>query len=118
MSTCCEDPTEPRKIDPRELVREQERYGNLVRDLFTDDPERIILKQLNEANSYLRELAALRAHFPSVRFRAIELLDKKSLPVLECICKNEADTPFGEAAKARIEHLQNEIGLWGTLFHS
>ncbi len=56
MGTCCDDPTELHKIDPRELVREQKRYGNLVRDLFTDDPEKVILKQLNEASHYLREL--------------------------------------------------------------
>jgi hypothetical protein len=117
MSTCCEDPTEPRKIDPRELLREQERFGNLVRDPFTDNPERVMLKQLNEANSYLRELAALKAHFPSVRCRAIELLDKKSLPVLESLCKEEADTQFGIAAKSRIEQLQHETGLLGKLFH-
>jgi hypothetical protein len=78
MTSCCDDPTEPRKIDPRELKREQERYGNLVRDLFTDDPERVMLKQLHEANTYLRELAALRAHYPSIRCHAIELLDKKA----------------------------------------
>jgi len=32
---CCDDPTEPRKIDRRDLIRLQEDYGNLVRDLFT-----------------------------------------------------------------------------------
>ena len=76
--SCCDDPTEIHKIDPRELVREQQHYGNLVRDLFTDDPEKVLLKLLNESNAYLRELAALRAHYPSVRLRAIELLDKQS----------------------------------------
>ncbi len=44
MATCCDDPTEPKKLDPRELIREQERYGNLMRDLFTDDPEQLMLK--------------------------------------------------------------------------
>lgn len=111
MVNCCDDPTEPRKIDPRELIREQEHYGNLVRDLFTDDPERVILRQVQEANTYLKELAALRAHYPSVRCRAIELLDKQSLSVLEKISKTEPDSQFGLAARNRIEHLQNDTGL-------
>lgn len=118
MGSCCDDPTEPRKIDPRELIREQEHYGNLVRDLFTDDPERVILRQLNEANAYLKELAALRAHYPSVRCRAIELLDKKSLPVLQQISREEPDTQFGAVANKRIEQLQNDNGLPGMLFHT
>lgn len=117
MGTCCDDPTEPHKIDPRELLREQEHYGNLVRDLFTDDPERVILRQLNEASTYLRELAALRAHYPSVRRRAIELLDKKSLPVLERIGAEESDTEFGIAAKQRIDRLNADTGIIGKLFH-
>lgn len=118
MASCCDDPTEPRKIDPRELLREQERHGNLLRDLFTDDPERVMLKQLHEANVYLRELAALRAHYPSIRCQAIELLDKKSLPVLEEISKKEAGTPFGIAANKRIEQLKNDIGLLSKLFRT
>ena len=117
MTHCCEEPTEPHKIDPRELVREQERYGNLVRDLFTGDPERVMLKQLHEANAYLRELAALRAHYPSIRCHAIGLLDKKSLSVLEQISKEESDTSFGIAAKKRIEQLHNDTGLLSQLFH-
>ena len=35
MSTCCTDPTEPLKVDPRDLRRVQELHGNLLRDLFT-----------------------------------------------------------------------------------
>lgn len=118
MASCCDDPTEPRKIDPRELLREQEHYGNLVRDLFTDDPERVMLRQLHEANAYLRELAALRAHYPSVRCHAIELLDKKSLSVLEQISEEEPDSQFGIAAKKRIEQIRNDTGLLSKLFHT
>lgn len=118
MGSCCDDPTEPHKLDPRELIREQEHYGNLVRDLFTDDPERVILRQLQEANAYLRELAALRAHYPSVRCRAIELLDDKSLATLEKIIRVEPDSQFGLAAKKRIEQLQNDTGFLGKLFHT
>ena len=113
---CCDDPTEPSKIDPRELIREQKHYGELVRDLFTDDAEKVILRLLNEANSYLRELAALRAHYPSVRLRAIELLDKKSLSVLKQIIEKEPDSSFGQAAKIRLEHLNNDTGLFGKFF--
>lgn len=118
MASCCNDPTESDKIDPRELLREQERHGNLLRDLFTDDPERVMLKQLHEANVYLRELAALRAHYSSIRYHAIELLDKKSLLVLEKISKTEADTPFGIAANKRIEQLKNDTGLLSKLFRT
>ncbi|MGD7036336.1 hypothetical protein [Methylotuvimicrobium buryatense] len=116
--SCCDDPTEISKVDPRELVREQQHYGNLVRDLFTDDPEKVLLKLLNESNAYLRELAALRAHYPSVRLRAIELLDKKSQAVLEQLIEQEPDSSFGIAAKQRIEQLSNETGLFGKLFKS
>lgn len=103
MSNCCNDPTEPAKLDPRELLREQEHFGNLVRDLFTENPEKVILQQLNSANTYLRELAALRAHHPSVRKRAIELLGKDSLPIFERIAKQEPETEIGEMAKKRME---------------
>ena len=116
--SCCDDPTEIHKVDPRELVREQQHYGNLVRDLFTDDPEKVLLKLLNESNAYLRELAALRAHYPSVRLRAIELLDKKSQALLEQLIEQEPDSSFGIAAKQRIEQLSNETGLFGKLFKS
>ncbi|MFA6053144.1 MAG: hypothetical protein WC762_11190 [Methylobacter sp.] len=115
---CCDDPTEPSKIDPRELIREQERYGNLVRDLFTDDPEKVILKQLNEANTYLRELAALRAHYDSVRKHAIELLSKDSVSVLERIAEKEADTGIGKAARQRLADLESDTGLLGKFFKS
>jgi hypothetical protein len=118
MASCCDDPTEPRKIDPRELLREQEHYGNLLRDLFTDNPERVILRQLHEANAYLRELAALRAYYPSVRLHAIELLDKKSLSVLEQLSNEEPDSKFGIAAKKHIEQLHNNTGLLSKLFHT
>jgi hypothetical protein len=116
--SCCDDPTEIHKVDPRELVREQQHYGNLVRDLFTDDPEKVLLKLLNESNAYLRELAALRAHYPSVRLRAIELLDKKSQAVPDQLIEQEPDSSFGAAAKQRIEQLINETGLFGKLFKS
>jgi hypothetical protein len=118
MATCCNDPTEPHKIDPRQLLREQERYGNLMRDLFTDDPEQVMLRQLHQANTYLRELAALRAYYPSIRLHAIELLDKKSLTVLEQISMEEPDTQFAFAAKKRVEQLQNDAGLLSKLFHT
>jgi hypothetical protein len=83
MASCCDDPTEHSKIDPRELLREHQHYGNLLRDHFTDNPERVLLRQLHEANAYLRELAALLAYYPSARLHAIELSDKISLSVLE-----------------------------------
>ena len=118
MASCCDDPTEPRKIDPRELLREQEHYGNLLRDLFTDNPERVMLKQLHEANAYLRELAALRAYYPAVRLHAIELLDKKSLSVLEQLSHKEPDSQFGIAAKKRIEQLHTDTGFMSKLFHT
>lgn len=69
---CCDDPTEPKKLDRREFIRLQEQYGELVRDLLTDDPEKVILRLLNSTNPYLTELAALRAHHASVRLKAIE----------------------------------------------
>lgn len=116
--SCCDDPTEPSKADRRDITRLQTQYGNLVRDLFTEEPEKIILRQLNEANSYLRELAALRAFYPSVRLHAIGLLDKKSLPVLEQIAEKEPNSAFGLAARKRLDHFGNETGVIGKLFHS
>ena len=98
---CCDDPTEPKKLDRRELIRLQEQYGELVRDLFTEDPEKVILKLLNEASAYLTELAALRTRQSSVRLRAIALLEKSSLPVLQQIAQKEPDSEFGLAAQAR-----------------
>lgn len=106
MSTCCHDPTEPpNKPDPRELIRAEMRYDELVRDLFTDDPEKILLKLVNSSSVYLRELAALRASFASVRLRAIQLLDSKSEAVLQQIIETEPDSEFGQAAKHRTENL-------------
>lgn len=106
MSSCCHDPTEPPRADPRDVLREQEHYDNLVRDLFTGDPERILLRLLNESNAYLRELAALRAYYPAVRLHAIALLNDKSLETLESINQKEPDTAFGVAARQRIEQLK------------
>jgi len=104
---CCDDPTEPKKMDRREFIRLQEQYGDLVRDLLTETPEKVTLKLLNSANTYLTELAALRAHFVSVRLRAISLLDKSSLPVLQQILQNEPDSEFGLAAKARLSQISH-----------
>ncbi len=118
MASCCDDPTEPHKVDPRELLREQEHYGNLLRDLYTDNPERVMLTHLHEASAYLRELAALRAYYPSVRLKAIELLDKKSLAVLEQLKNSEPDAQFSNAAKQRIEQLENDTGFFSKLFHT
>ena len=118
MSTCCHDPTEPpNKLDPRELTRAEMRYDELVRDLFTDDPEKVLLKLLNSSSVYLRELAALRASYPSVRLRAIQLLDKKSEAVLNQIIEKEAESEFGVVAKHRLEQFDDDSGLLGKLFH-
>lgn len=100
MSTCCHDPTEPpNKVDVRELTRAQMRYDELVRDLFADNPEKVLLKLVNTSSVYLREIAALRAAYPSVRLRAIQSLDKKSLTVLNQIIKKEPESEFAIAAK-------------------
>jgi len=102
---CCDDPTEPKKLDRRELIRLQEQYGELVRDLFTANPELVMLKLLQSSNRYLTELAALNAHFPSVRLRAIAMLESPSQPVLERIIARQPDSEFAEAAKKRIRQL-------------
>ncbi|AMK76684.1 MULTISPECIES: hypothetical protein [Methylomonas] len=102
---CCDDPTEPKKLDRRDLIRLQEQYGELVRDLFTEDPEKVILKLLNGANSYLIELAALNAHHPSVRLRAITLLGQTSASILQQIIQKEPDSQFGLAARAKLAQL-------------
>ncbi len=115
---CCDDPTEPAKINRSELVQIQEQYGNLQRELFTGNPETVMLKQLHLANAYLRELAALRAHYPSVRKQAIELLDKNSLSVLERVIVAEENNEIGDAAKQRLQELENNNGLLGRLFKS
>jgi len=113
---CCDDPTEPVKINRSDLVQIQEQYGNLQRELFTGDPEKVMLKQLRNANVYLRELAALHAHYDSVRKQAIELLDKKSISVLERVIAAEDDNEIGAAAKQRLQELENNKGLFGHLF--
>jgi|GEM_PF-361342 len=105
--SCCDDPTEASKVDPRELIREQEHYGNLVRELFTGNPEKVMLRQLNEANNYLRELAALRAYYESVRLQAINLLDKNSLSILQRIVDQEPESVIGFAARQKIDSLNN-----------
>ncbi|MCK9607042.1 MAG: hypothetical protein M0R33_11415 [Methylomonas sp.] len=102
---CCDDPTELPRMDRRELIRLQEQYGDLVRDLFTEDPEKVILKLLNTSNAYLTELAALRAHHAAVRLKAIDLLEKPSKPVLQQILQKEPGSTFGLAAKARLDVL-------------
>lgn len=102
---CCDDPTEPKKLDRRELIHLQEQYGELVRDLFTEDPERVILKLLTHANCYLTELAALQAHHREVRLKAIALLEKSSLPVLRQIIEKSPESEFALAAQARMEQL-------------
>ena len=103
MSNCCEDPTEPAKVDPRDLRREQEHYGNLVRDLFTENPEKVMLKELRTANTYLRELAAMRAYFDSVRLQAIDLLDNSSTGTLERIIAKEEKSEVGKAAQLKLK---------------
>lgn len=114
---CCDDPTEPIKINRIDLVRIQEQYGNLVRDLFTSDPEKVILKQLDTSNIYLKELAALNAHYDSVRKHAIELLEKESISVLQRIVKKEAANEIALCAKQRIEQLKDDKGVFGKLFN-
>lgn len=104
---CCDDPTEPKKLDRREFIRLQEQYGELIRDLLTDDPEKVILKLLKSTNPYLTELAALRAHHASVRLKAIDLLDKSSQSVLQQIVQKEADSVFGVAATAKLKKNRN-----------
>ena len=108
MSNCCNDPTEPPKVDSRELLREQEHFGSLMRDLFTGDPEKVILKQLNDANTYLRELAALRAYHDSVRRRAIGLLGNESASILERIVDQENNPEIGAAARSRLLELESK----------
>ena len=102
---CCDDLTEPKKLDRREFIRLQEQYGELVRDLFTEDPEKVILKLLNNSGSYLMELAALNAHHASVRLRAVGLLEKSSSSVLQRIAEKEPDSEFCLAAKSRLEQV-------------
>ena len=107
MSSCCHDPTEPAKLDPRELQQLQKQYGDLLRDLFTDNPEKVLLKQLHGANHYLRELAAINGHYQSLRLQAISLLEKDSLPVLQQVIEKYPDSEEAKAAKNKIEALQH-----------
>ncbi len=106
MSNCCSDPTEIPKVDPRDVVREQVRYGDLLRELFTADPEKLMLHELREASPYLRELAALRAHYPTVRLAAIACLEKPSFNVLQRIIDKEQLSEIGVAATKQLQSLQ------------
>lgn len=99
---CCDDPTQPPKTDRRALIRLQEQYGELVRDLFTEDPERVMLKLLQDCTPYLLELAALRAHSLTVRLRAISLLEQKSTSVLQRIADGDHDAACMAAARSRL----------------
>ena len=114
---CCDDPTEPLKINRTDVARIQEQYGSLVRDLFTENPEKVMLKQLNQSNAYLTELAALNAHYDSVRKHAIEMLKKESLPVLQRIFDKDPETEIGLCARQRIEQLEKDTGFLGKIFN-
>ncbi len=116
--SCCDDPTEPVKINRSDLVRIQQQYGNLLRDLFTSNPEKVILKQLNEVNTYLRELAALNAHSDSVRKHAIELLKKESLPILQRIIAKKENSSVEQCAQLRIEELKKDPSFFEKVFNS
>lgn len=116
---CCDDPTEPKRIDRRALIRAEENYGQLVLELFTEDPEKVMLKQLNNATSYLTELAALNAHYPSVRLAAIELLGNDSQVVLKQIIEKHPKSDFAQAATKRLQCLATEqTGLISRWFQS
>ena len=106
MAKCCEDPTEAVKVDPRELRQQQQLYGNLLRDLFTSNPESILIQQLQNATPYLRELAALSGFYPSLRLKAIELLEQESLSVLEQLIAQQNPPEITHAAQQRLEFLQ------------
>ncbi|MCK4842869.1 MAG: hypothetical protein KAT04_13485 [Methylococcales bacterium] len=113
---CCDDPTEPAKINRTDVARIQQQYGNLVRDLFTDDPEKVILRQLNEASVYLTELAALNAHYQSVRKSAINLLEKESSTILQQIIDKEAKSEMGQLAQERLDYLKKDHGILDKFF--
>jgi len=113
---CCDDPTEPVKVSRADIARVQEQYGHLVRELFTDDPEKVILKQLNFANRYLIELAALNAHYDSVRKRAIELLDLNSESILQRIINQQPETEIGQFAQSHLDTLKQKTGILGKIF--
>ncbi len=114
---CCDDPTEPVKVSRADWVRLQEQYGSLLRDLLTGDPEKLMLKQLQTCTPYLRELAALNAHYPSVRKKAIELLGKDSQVVLQQIIDKEEASELGQLALKRLEDLEKNRGLFSKLMH-
>ncbi len=113
---CCDDPTEPEKPDLQDAKLAEQRYGALVRDLFTSPPERVLIRLLAEANPYLRELAALRAHYPEVRLQAIGMLTADSAKVLQRIADDEPESRFAEAARQRMARLnEHRPGLLGKL---
>jgi hypothetical protein len=105
MSTCCNDPTEPVKLDPRDLRREQKLHGDLLRDLFTENPEKVMLRQLQSASTYLRELAALRAYYDSVRKHAISMLDSHSLSTLERIVETDENEEIVKLAEQQLQDI-------------
>jgi len=115
---CCDNPKEPVKISRVDVARAQEQYGNLIRDLLTSDPEQLMLSQLKGANVYLRELAALNAHYDSVRKQAIQLLGKESLAVLQSIIEKEKGSDIGEAAEKKRESLEQEGGFFSNFLHN
>jgi hypothetical protein len=116
---CCDDPTEPKRIDRRALIRAEENDGQLVLELFTEDPEKVMLKQLNHATDYLTELAALNAHYPSVRLAAIALLGNDSQALLKQIIEKHPESDFAHAAAKRLQCLAIEqTGLIGRWFKS
>ena len=115
---CCDDPTEPKRIDRRALIRAEENYGQLVLELFTEDPEKVMLKQFN-ATGYLTELAALNAHYPSVRLAAIELLGNDSQALLKQIIEKHPESDFAQSAAKRLQCLATEqTGLMARWFKS
>ena len=115
---CCDDPTEPVKVSRADVARIQEQYGNLVRDLFTRDPEKIILKQLDFSSRYLIELAALNAHYDSVKKRAIKLLKLDSESILQRIINQQAETEIGKIAQCHLDTLKQKTAILGKVFKS
>jgi oligoribonuclease NrnB/cAMP/cGMP phosphodiesterase (DHH superfamily) len=113
---CCDDPTEPVKINRTDVARIQQQYGDLIRDLFTSDPEKVMLKQLHGVNTYLTELAALNAHYDSVREQAITSLGKDSVAILQQIVDKQPESQIGQCAAQRIEYLKTEHGLFSKIF--
>ena len=62
-------------------------------------------QQLRTASVYLCELAALNAHYDSVRKQAITLLDHQSIAVLERIIKQPASTEITQAAELQLQKI-------------